>query len=321
MSLNLKKLVCLFTSLLLLSSVYCSAYAQENTQESINNNHSSAEVYYEEKSYSYSDISKLSDNQIIQKSDSNYKAVSESLDKIRSEKNGNLKDEGIISTKTLYIGIDSAGKERKLTYNDLNQINQFKKASISNFTASISSPVKDTYACTFVLNATPYSNGKGYSLHGSLSWNYPPSMFIGNQRPADGDDAAGFSWGGGYDYNSIYTSRTYRFKETDTYRYNEGTLRNINGVANASRGWAFPEFINWGYDKYDYLTRGDFQMNIFKSSMSGGTTKCYFDIVHTYSSHSYSFSIGGSISGPSASISVSPTDNQWSDFVEVTINK
>lgn len=323
-----KKIISLFLSLILLVTACCPVFAKTPPKNQVLTAEKGSfnDVYYDEQSYTFSDIAELSNEQIVSKTDSGFNKISKDLNQIRNDvKTNSVNNDGSVTFKTFYMERSKTSHEKRLTTNDINKINSFKAYKASNYsmlsTSGIVSAAKDVYACTIMIMATPISDG--YHLAGSIEWNYPPNMFLGYQRPADGDDAVGFSWGGGYDYNSIYTSRTYRWNETNTYEYNSGTIRNINGVPDASRGWDFPEFFYSDDNAYSYyyLTRGDFQLYIEKNYFSGGTTKAYFDIVHTYNSRSYSFSIGGSPAGPSAAISVSPTNDQWSDFVEVTIRK
>lgn len=213
-----KNVICLLLVVAISISTSITGFAKQNNstvkhqgnvilEDTMNSkNHLPTDIYYDEKIYSFSDIAKLHNEQIISKTDSKFDSISAKLNKIRNDvKDNNSNKDGTISFKTLYIGVSDTGIERKLTYADIDQINSFKKYKASNYNPllnvlptsdtrlrSATGQSKTTYACTFVITATKIKNG--YNLCGAIEWNYPPNMFIGNERPADGDDAVGFSW-------------------------------------------------------------------------------------------------------------------------------
>lgn len=98
-------------------------------------------------------------------------------------------------------------------------------------------------------------------------------------------------------------------------------IRNVNGVANSARGWAYPEYWQF-FDVYLYCRNVSAETMLTKPKLEGGTTKAYFSYAHTYSNTSYSFSAGGDVSGlVTGGISITPYQDSWSDFAEITINK
>lgn len=245
--------------------------------------------------------------------------------------------------KAIYIEVDNNTKqERKLTVGEIDKIKEFKAKNneedifLSNNTiGNIKDIFKSALGIIDVHAATTsksiyrlyqqldvvkdyYSNSK-YYLTGYATWTgFSNSIFNSKEFPSNGDDALVFSWGGSYDYSDVSLLRTYIDTNTGAESTSLGTVRNVSGQANVSRGWAYPEFVPTGYHLGSYCRNAKAYATLSKPSLSGGTTKVYLSYAHTFSTYntSYSFSVP-----QAATISVTPATDYWTDFVELTINQ
>lgn len=238
--------------------------------------------------------------------------------------------------KDFYVETDkTSGKERILTNSaqDKETIKKLKKYRISEnrdvfarFTKKVSRNAVGAYvgakSLTYknvTLSLTVYKlveAGKvGYCAVGGAGYKQMYGILTpADSKPSTGDDCAAFSWGGGFDFKNDYCDRLYK-SEAGNLSYNLGTGVNLL-TNNVARGWSFKEYIPI-MSSYYFLNNLNAQIDIYKPSFSGGTTKLIWTYCHTYSTNSYGFSL----QYPSPSISVTPTSSQWQNLVYVTINQ
>lgn len=244
-------------------------------------------------------------------------------------------------SKTMYIQTLPDGTERKLTVKDKALIDEYKTYIANSEMTGRSLPpepisaVKNIYNLTLIVTVgelwgSEYANEDGYMVVAEASWTKPGALTSNSEKAHLGDDCLYLSWGGSYDYTIENFKRTYTRMNGDSsdVKSNIGAVRNVNGTANQSRGWAFPETLKDGIvigsniDKWYYLSSLTTTVKLSKPSFGTGTTKLYLNYVHTYSETTYNFSLGAGSDGL-VSCTVTPTtsDKYWTDFAEITIKK
>lgn len=315
---KIKNIFCIILSVMMILSLNLNAFALDNNSNNFAENNN---VYYEIQELDQNDLDPIVG--FFNEEENTF---------TKDSKNNKVEINSILYKrviKKMYIEKQNNGTEKRLTNNDIDLINKFKLINNLNNSSIIplgntfyDGDTKDIYELTISMDVYELDKpgSVGYKVIGVAQWQGPPSPFVSSEKEvSNGNDCMSFSWGGEYDYEIGSFNRTYI--AGDTYKVNKGIVHDVEGNPNLSRGWAFPEFIQEQLSPSAvanyYLAEAKAVIALYKPSFSTGTTKLYLRYCHTYSDVDYSFSLGD-LTGV---ISVTPTTKQWSDLIEITINK